>query len=81
MVGGVTFVFFTTCFTAQRANQTFIVAIKTMVYFTGIFSGEASEFISNIYTLTNLTPGTVLNICQKNTFGRAEFSKKLYRLQ
>ena len=27
--------------TAQKVNQTFIVAIKTMVYFIDLFSGEA----------------------------------------
>ena len=29
-----------------------------MVYFKCYFSGEASEFVSNIYALTNLRTGT-----------------------
>ena len=35
MVGGVTYILFTTQLTAQQVNQTFIVVIKTMVYFIG----------------------------------------------
>ena len=56
MVGGVTYILFTACFIAQEVNQTFILAIKTMIYFKSFFSGEASEFVSNIYALRNLTP-------------------------
>ena len=58
MVGGVTHILFTTWLTAQQVNQTFIVAIKTMVCFIGFFSGEANKFLSNTYALTNLTPRT-----------------------
>ena len=56
MVGGVTYILFTACVIAQEVNQTFILAIKTMIYFKSFFSGEASEFVSNIYALRNLTP-------------------------
>ena len=31
MVGGVTYILFTACFIAQEVNQTFILAIKTMI--------------------------------------------------
>ena len=54
MVGGVTYVLFTTWLTGQQVNQTFNVASKTMTF----FSGEASKFVSNTYALTNLTPRT-----------------------
>ena len=37
MVGGVIYILFTVWLTAQQVNQTFIVAIKTMVYFIGFF--------------------------------------------
>ena len=55
MVGGITYILFNVCLTAQQIKQ-FIVTIKTMVYFPIFFSGEVSEFISNIYAFTNLTP-------------------------
>ena len=55
MVVGITYILPTACFTAHQANQTFIIAIKTMVYFISSFSGEVSEIGSNIYALTNLT--------------------------
>ena len=35
MVGVVTYILLTTLLTAQQVNQTFIVAIKIMVYFIG----------------------------------------------
>ena len=57
-VGVVIYILFTAWLTAQQVNQTFIVAIKTMVYFIGFFSGEASKSLSNTYALTNLTPRT-----------------------
>ena len=59
MVGGVTYILFTAWLTAQQVNQTFIVAIKTMVYFIQFFGGEASKFVSNIDALTNLSPRTI----------------------
>ena len=62
MVGGVTYILFTAWLTAQQVNQTFIVAIKAMFYFIRFFSGEASKFVSNIYALANLTPGTAIYI-------------------
>ena len=58
MVGGVTYILFTAGLTAQQINQTFIVAIKAMVYFICFSSGEASKFHSNTYAVTNLTPRT-----------------------
>ena len=58
MVGSVTYILFTTRLTAQQVNQTFIIAIKTIVYSIRFFNGEASEFVSNIYPLANVTPTT-----------------------
>ena len=49
---------------------TFIVAIKTMVYFIGFFSGEASKFLSNTYALTNLTPRTTTPLAAYLSFNR-----------
>ena len=46
MVGGVTFILFTAWLTVQQVNQTSIVAIKTVVYFMGLFSDAASKFLS-----------------------------------
>ena len=40
---------------SSSGNQTFIVAIKTTVYFIRFFNGEATKFVSNIYALTNMT--------------------------
>ena len=58
MVGGVTSILFTAWLTVQPVNQTFVVAIKTMVYFIRLFSGKASKFVSNIYAVRNFTPRT-----------------------
>ena len=58
MVIGVTYILFTAWLTAQEVNQTFIVSIKTIVYFIGYFSSGGSKFLSNTYALTNLTPRT-----------------------
>ena len=52
MIGSVTYVLFTARLTALKVNQTFIVSVKTMVYFIGFFSSEASKFLSNTYALT-----------------------------
>ena len=54
MVGVINSILFTACLTAQQVNQTFIVAIKTMVCFISFFSGEASEFVSNTYAVKKL---------------------------
>ena len=70
MTGGVTYILFTTWLTAPQVNQTFIVAIKTMVYFIGIFSSEASKFFSNTYALTNLTPRTTTPLAAYLSFNR-----------
>ena len=70
MVGGVTYILFTAWLTAQQVNQTFIVAIKTMVYFIGFFSGEASKFLSNTYALTDLTPRTTAPSAPYLSFNR-----------
>ena len=56
LVDSITYILFSLFLIAEQVNQTFIVTIKTMVYFISYFSGEASEFISNISVLTNLTP-------------------------
>ena len=40
---------------SATVNQTFIVAIKTMVHLIGFYNGEAREFVSNIYVLADLT--------------------------
>ena len=58
MVGRVTYILFTARLTAQQIIPTFIFAIKVMLYFIRFFSGEASEFVSNIFALANLTPRT-----------------------
>ena len=34
MVGGVTYILFTACFTVQQVNQTFVVAIKTGLFYS-----------------------------------------------
>ena len=60
MVSGINYILFTTYLASQHVNQTFIVAIKTMVYFINILSGEARELISNIYALTNLISRIIL---------------------
>ena len=70
MVSGVTYILFTTWLTAQQVNQTFIVVIKTMVYFLSFFSGEASKFLSNTYALTNLTPRTTTPLVPYLSFNR-----------
>ena len=57
MADGITYILFTAYLTAQQVNQTFIVAIKTMVYFINFFlSGESREFVSNICAFTKFTP-------------------------
>ena len=70
MVGGVTYALLTTWLTAQQVNQTFIVAIKTMVYFVGFFSCKASKFLINTYALTNLTPRTTTPSASYVSFNR-----------
>ena len=72
IVGGVTYILFTALLTAQQINQTFIVAIKTMVYCIRIFSGEANEFGSNTYALTNLTPRTTTPLAPYLSFNRIQ---------
>ena len=72
MVGGATYILFTAWLTAQQVNQTFIVAIKTMVYFIGFFSGEASKFLSNTYALTNLTSRTTTPSAPYLSFNRIQ---------
>ena len=72
IVGGVTYILFTALLTAQQINQTFIVAVKTMVYFIRIFSGEANEFGSNTYALTNLTPRTTTPLAPYLSFNRIQ---------
>ena len=51
IVGGITYILFTACFTTQQVNQIFIVAFTSMVYFISFFSGDRGEFFSNIYFL------------------------------
>ena len=70
MVGGVTYILFTALLTAQRVNQTFIVAIKTIAYFIGFFSGEASKFFSNTSVLRNVTPRTTTPLAPYLSFNR-----------
>ena len=60
MVSGITYILSSIYLASQNVNQTFIVAIKTMVYFINILSGEARELISNIYALTNLISRIIL---------------------
>ena len=70
MVIGVTYILFTAWLTAHKVNETFIVAIKTMVYFIGYFSSEARKFLSNTYALTNLTHGTTTPSAAYISFNR-----------
>ena len=73
MVGDVTYILFTAWVTAQQANQTFIVAIKTIVYFIRfVVSDEASTFLGNTYALTNLTPRTTIPSAPYLSFNRIE---------
>lgn len=59
MVGGFTFILFTTGLTTQQVNQTFIVTIKTVV--NEFFSGITSKCSSNCH-LTNVTSRTLVRI-------------------
>lgn len=72
MVSNVTYILFTTSRTVQQVNQKFIVAIKTMAFVVRIFSGEANKFVSNMYTLTNLTPRTITPLAPYLSFNRIE---------
>ena len=51
MVGGITYILFTTWLTAQTVNHTFLVAIKTMVYFIRLFRGKKLLNSSIIFML------------------------------
>ena len=74
MVGGVTYILFNAWLTAQQVNQTFIVALKTMVYFIRFFSGKASKFVSNIYALRNLIPRTTTPSAPYLSFNRIQLT-------
>ena len=65
---------------AQQVNETFIVAIKTMVYFIRFFSGKASKFVNNIYTLTNFTPRTTTSSAPYLSFNKIQLRSHLYNL-
>ena len=72
MVGGDTFILFTAWLTAQQVNQTFIIAIKTMVYFICFFNGKASKLVNNIYALTDFTPRTTTPSAPYLSFNRIQ---------
>ena len=59
MVGNFTWALFTACFTTQQVDQTFIMAMKTMVDFVTHFSGKASKYVKKCYVLTHLKPRTL----------------------
>ena len=72
MVGGVTYILFTAWVTAQQVNQTFIGAIKTLIYFIGFFSGEASKFLCNTHALSIFTPRTTTPSALYLSFNRIQ---------
>ena len=58
MVSGVTYILFTAWLTAQQIKQTFIVAIKTMVYFIRFLVVKLVNSSVIFVLLKKLTPST-----------------------